>query len=204
MNLTGPYSAMACMERDTLAACLPTACASVSMESGCCSRTALSKAKFSSDNTRAMAVTDGNQTLGSSANYAQKRVLGAKMKARFGADLGGKHSALLGLAFKAILHRTIVASTWCQLDHNGFAIIGLLALLHPASYALRVHRLADSLHTSFPHSVALMQLCFTSLTVVSSQEDFHLQDGAHAGRTKNPRSKLRGIQCKTAKIPNIL
>ena len=80
---------------------------------------------------------------------------------------------------QAIFYRTIVASTWSQLDHNGFAIISLLALLHPASYALRVPRLPDSLHTSFPHSVALMQLCFTSLTVVSSQEDIHLQDGAH-------------------------
>ena len=35
------------------------------------------------------------------ANDAQKHVLGAKIKARFGADLKGKHFALWGLAFKA-------------------------------------------------------------------------------------------------------
>ena len=45
------------------------------------------------------------------------------------------------------------------------------------------NRLTDSLHTSFPRSVTLAQLCFTSLAVVSSREDFHLQDCAHAGRT---------------------
>jgi hypothetical protein len=31
--------------------------------------------------------------------------------------------------------------------------------------------------------VTLTQLRFTSLAVVSSREDFHLQDRAHAGRT---------------------
>jgi UDPglucose 6-dehydrogenase len=35
------------------------------------------------------------------ANQAQKHVLGNKVKARFGADLQGKHFALWGLAFKA-------------------------------------------------------------------------------------------------------
>jgi UDPglucose 6-dehydrogenase len=35
------------------------------------------------------------------ANDAQKHVLGSKIKARFGADLTGKHFALWGLAFKA-------------------------------------------------------------------------------------------------------
>ena len=41
-----------------------------------------------------------------------------------------------------------------------------------------------TLHASFPHSVTLMQLRFTSLTVTSSREDLHLQDCAHAGRTR--------------------
>lgn len=36
------------------------------------------------------------------ANDAQKHVLGEKVKARFGADLTGKHFALWGLAFKTI------------------------------------------------------------------------------------------------------
>ena len=40
-----------------------------------------------------------------------------------------------------------------------------------------------SLHASSPRSVTLTQLRFTSLAVVRSREDLHLQDRAHAGRT---------------------
>ena len=40
-----------------------------------------------------------------------------------------------------------------------------------------------TLRASFPRSVTLTQLRFTSLAVVSSQADWHLQDRAHAGRT---------------------
>src|ERR1700682_3948216 len=38
-----------------------------------------------------------------------------------------------------------------------------------------------------PHSVALMQLRFASLAVISSRWDFHPQECAHAGRTKEKR-----------------
>ena len=48
------------------------------------------------------------------------------------------------------------------------------------------HRLTVSLYASSPRSVTLTQLRFTSLAVVSSREDFHLQDHAHAGRTHPP------------------
>jgi hypothetical protein len=44
------------------------------------------------------------------------------------------------------------------------------------------------LHASFPHSVTLVQLRFTSLTVTSSREDLHLQECAHAGRTMRKRA----------------
>ncbi|MEO8135254.1 MAG: hypothetical protein ABI831_14880, partial [Betaproteobacteria bacterium] len=47
-----------------------------------------------------------------------------------------------------------------------------------------VHRLAVSLHASFPHSVTLMQLRFASFAVISLRWDFHPQECAHAGRTK--------------------
>lgn len=40
-----------------------------------------------------------------------------------------------------------------------------------------------TLRASFPHSVALMQLRFTLLTVTSLQRDLHPQVCAHAGRT---------------------
>ncbi|CAH2811270.1 MAG: hypothetical protein CBCREVIR_2867, partial [Candidatus Burkholderia crenata] len=35
-----------------------------------------------------------------------------------------------------------------------------------------------------PRSVTLTQLRFTSFAVVNSREDLHLQDCAHAGRTR--------------------
>ncbi|KVK94875.1 hypothetical protein WJ47_00615 [Burkholderia ubonensis] len=49
-----------------------------------------------------------------------------------------------------------------------------------------------TLHASSPHSVALMQLRFTSFAVTSSWRDLHPQECAHAGRTeKNARCKQR-------------
>jgi hypothetical protein len=59
------------------------------------------------------------------------------------------------------------------------------------SYLIFVHRLTDSLYASSPRSVTLTQLRFTSLAVVSSRKDFHLQDHAHAGRTHPPLPKGR-------------
>ena len=48
------------------------------------------------------------------------------------------------------------------------------------------------LHASFPHSVALMQLRFTSFAVINLRRDLHPQECAHAGRTmKNRRRKGR-------------
>ena len=41
-----------------------------------------------------------------------------------------------------------------------------------------------TLRASFPHSVTLMQLRFTSLAVTSSWRDLHPQECAHAGRTR--------------------
>ncbi|WP_222840273.1 hypothetical protein, partial [Pseudomonas arsenicoxydans] len=80
-------------------------------------------------------------------------------------------------------------------DHKSFAIYGPLALIGFALYPVLVHRLTVSIHASSPHSVALMQLRFTSFAVVSLRRDFHPQDYAHAGRTiKNaPYRLIRGI-----------
>jgi hypothetical protein len=47
-----------------------------------------------------------------------------------------------------------------------------------------------SFHASSPRSVTLTQLRFTSLAVVSSREDLHLQDRARAGRTKQKGGQL--------------
>src|ERR1019366_350821 len=94
----------------------------------------------------------------------------------------------------AILHRTTAGFTQFHLDHNGFAVMSLLAIIHHASYPIFVHRLTVSFHASFPRSVTLTQLHFISLAVVSSREDFHLQDRAHAGRTHPRRRRVREFE----------
>ena len=88
----------------------------------------------------------------------------------------------------AILHRTTAGFTPPGLGHESFAVTCPLALLGAASYPVLVHRPAVSLHASFPRSVALTQLRFASLAVASSREDLHLQDRAHAGRTRKRTS----------------
>ena len=85
------------------------------------------------------------------------------------------------------LPRTTAEFTPHTLDHKSFAVIGPLALICSASYPVLVHRPTVSFHASFKQSVALPPLRFPLVTVASSQEDFHLQVNAHAGRTKKRR-----------------
>jgi len=58
-----------------------------------------------------------------------------------------------------------------------------LALLGSAFYPVPVRRPAASLSASFTPALRSDALRFTLLTVTCSQEDFHLQINAHAGRT---------------------
>ena len=71
-----------------------------------------------------------------------------------------------------------------SLDHESFAASCPLTLLGTAFYPVLVHRHAASLHASSPQSVALLQLRFASFAVINSREDLHLQECAHAGRTR--------------------
>src|SRR5690606_12685998 len=96
----------------------------------------------------------------------------------------------------AVLRRTTVGSTPPVLGHESFAVIGPLALDGTASYPLPVRRPATSLPASSPRSVTLPQLRLASLAVASSREDFHHQDSAHAGRTKQSG---RGAACFLAR-----
>ena len=91
----------------------------------------------------------------------------------------------------ALLHCTTAGSTPPCLDHESFAVSCPLALLSSAFYPVLVHRLAASLHASSPHSVAIMQLRFTSFAVINLREDFHLQECAHAGRTRKKPQNMR-------------
>ena len=67
----------------------------------------------------------------------------------------------------ALLHCATAEFTPPTLGHKSFAVSGPLALFGSAFYPVLVHRPAASIHASSPHSVALMQLRFTSLTVTS-------------------------------------
>ncbi|MGQ5524745.1 hypothetical protein ACUHMQ_15995, partial [Chitinimonas sp. PSY-7] len=51
-----------------------------------------------------------------------------------------------------------------------------------------------TIHASFPRSVALTQLRFTSFAVINLRRDFHPQECAHAGRTQSnrPRTEHEG------------
>ena len=98
----------------------------------------------------------------------------------------------------ALLHCTTAGSTPLPLDHESFAVPGPLALLSTAFYPVLVHRPAASLHASFPHSVALMQLRFTSLVVINSRWDFHPQECAHAGRTRIKSRQLMASRRRVA------
>ena len=71
-----------------------------------------------------------------------------------------------------------------SLDHESFAVLCPLALLGTAFYPVLVHRHAASLHASSPRSVALSPLRFASFAVINLREDLHLQECAHAGRTR--------------------
>jgi hypothetical protein len=93
----------------------------------------------------------------------------------------------------ANIYIRIVGLALPTFDHKSFAVCCPLALIGIALYPVLVHRLAVSIHASSPHSVALMQLRFTSFAVVSLRQDFHPQDCAHAGRiTKSPARKNLG------------
>ena len=52
-----------------------------------------------------------------------------------------------------------------------------------------------TLHASSPRSVTLPQLRFTSFTVASLREDLHLQECAHAGRTRKPAWERQVLGC---------
>ena len=94
----------------------------------------------------------------------------------------------------ALLHCTTAGFTPLRLDHESFAVPCPLALLGSAFYPVLVHRLAASLHASFPHSVTLMQLRFASFVAINSRRDLHPQECAHAGRTwKRPVSPTRAF-----------
>ena len=50
-----------------------------------------------------------------------------------------------------------------------------------------------TLHASFPHSVTLMQLRFTSFVVTNPRRNLHPQECAHAGRSNEKAAQMRRL-----------
>ena len=96
------------------------------------------------------------------------------------------------------LRYATAGSTLPSFGHKGFAVFGPLALLDPAFYPVPVRRPAASLPASLTPVSRSDALRFASLAVTSSREDFHLQVGAHAGRTKAKRPRQGGACCMGA------
>jgi hypothetical protein len=91
------------------------------------------------------------------------------------------------------LRCTTAGSTSPRLGHEGFAVIGPLALLGSAFYPVPVRRPAVSFPASFTPASRSHALRFTSLAVTSLREDFHLQVDAHAGRTNKKARREGGL-----------
>ena len=91
----------------------------------------------------------------------------------------------------ALLLCTTAGFTPLRLDHKSFAVIGPLALLGNAFYPVLPPQGGTevsigsqiTIHASFPRSVTLTQLRFTSFVVINLRRDLHPQECAHAGRT---------------------
>jgi hypothetical protein len=83
-------------------------------------------------------------------------------------------------------------------------IRGPLAVVDNAIYLV----LADRIMVSVPHSVALMQLRFTSLCPISSREGLHLQECTHPGHTqkKSAGENLRILlnNCQLANLELVI
>lgn len=90
------------------------------------------------------------------------------------------------LGKNARLRYITARSTPLCIDHERFAVTCLLALLGSAFFpsSSPSDRGFASHLTHHPHTRSPMQLRFASFAVVGLWEDFHLQDRAHAGRTK--------------------
>ncbi len=98
----------------------------------------------------------------------QKRLLRPLLTSRSGWRLRPfRHNARYLQARNTILHRTTARFTLLSFDHKSFAVTCPLALVRLALNPVPVHQLTASIHAGSPHSVALMQLRFTSFAVAS-------------------------------------
>ncbi len=101
---------------------------------------------------------------------------------RHGRELPGKN---------AILPRTTVGSARLRLDHESFAVMCLLALLHRASYPILVHRLTGSFRAS-SHARSPSRSCTSFRSLWSAPGGLSPPRSRPCWASHSPRSKGRG------------
>ena len=111
------------------------------------------------------------------ANDAQKHVLGEKVKARFGADLKGKHFALWGLAFKANTD-DMREATSREVIKDLLAAGATVTAYDPVAIAEARHCFPDEPRLSYAESQAGALDNADALVIVTEWKEFRSPDFA--------------------------
>lgn len=112
------------------------------------------------------------------ANEAQKKVLGSKIKQRFGADLTGKHFALWGLAFKANTDDIREASSLSVIKDLLDAGATVTAYDPVASHSMQQY-LLDKVGLTYATSQNLALEKADALVIVTEWKEFRSPDFDH-------------------------
>jgi len=120
------------------------------------------------------------------ANDAQKHVLGAKVKARFGDNLQGKHFALWGLAFKANTD-DMREATSREVIKDLLAAGATVTAYDPVAMPEAKHSFPDAQGLSYADSQTAALLNADALVIVTEWKEFRSPDfSALKSALKNP------------------
>ena len=112
------------------------------------------------------------------ANEAQKHVLGGKIKARFGADLKGKHFALWGLAFKANTD-DMREATSCEVIKDLLAAGATVTAYDPVAMPEAKHYFPDEPRVSYAANQTAALEKADALVIVTEWKEFRSPDFAN-------------------------
>jgi UDPglucose 6-dehydrogenase len=109
------------------------------------------------------------------ANDAQKRVLGAKIKAHLGVDLKGKHFALWGLAFKANTD-DMREATSCQVIKDLLAAGATVTAYDPVAMTEAKHYFPNEPRLSYAENQTAALANADALVIVTEWREFRSPD----------------------------
>ena len=120
------------------------------------------------------------------ANDAQKHVLGEKIKARFGADLKGRHFALWGLAFKANTD-DMREATSCEVIKDLLAAGATVTAYDPVAIDEAKHHFPDEPRLNYAENQTAALGNADALVIVTEWKEFRSPDfGAIKRSLKDP------------------